>query len=130
MGRSGATVTLMAATAASTTMAPVDLLIALRDRVPLSEAQIARGTGAGEQTVRAWLERREAPDGAHAERLIELVAFVEEMARNVAGETLAGSWLDGEVDVLSGANPLDEIAAGRYERMIQYALGVSYGTFT
>jgi hypothetical protein len=127
---SGATVALMAATAASTTMAPVDLLIGLRDRVPLSEAQVARGTGAGEQTVRAWLERREAPGGAHAQRLTELVAFVEEMARNLAGETLAGSWLDGEVDVLSGANPLDEIAAGRYERMIQYALGVSYGTFT
>jgi len=123
-------VTLVAATAASTTMASADLLIALRERVPLSEAQIARGTGAGERTVRAWLERREAPGGVPGQRLTELVAFVEEMARNVAGETLAGWWLDGEVDVLDGANPLDEIAAGRYERMIQYALGVSYGTFT
>jgi DNA-binding transcriptional regulator YiaG len=130
MGRSGATVRLMAATAASTTMASADLLIALRERVPLSEAQVARGTGAGEQQVRAWLERREAPGGAHGQRLTELVAFVEEMARNVDGETLAGSWLDGDVDFLGGSNPLDEIAAGHYERMIQYALGVSYGTFT
>ena len=130
MGRSGATVTSMAATAAATTMAPADLLIALRERVPLSEAQIARGTAADEQTVRAWLERREAPGAAHGQRLTELVAFVEEMARNLDGETLAGSWLDGDVDFLGGANPLDEIATGRYERMIQYALGVSYGTFT
>ncbi|MGH7922907.1 MAG: hypothetical protein ACREQM_23615 [Candidatus Dormibacteraceae bacterium] len=111
-------------------MALADLMIALRERVPLSEVQIARGTGADEGTVRGWLERREVPAGVEGQRLVELVAFVEEMARNVQGETLAGWWLDGEVDVLSGANPLDEIAAGRYERMIQYALGISHGVFT
>jgi hypothetical protein len=120
----------MTATAFDPTIALADLLIALRERVPLSEGQIARGTGADAQTVRAWLERREAPGGVQAQRLTELVAFVEEMARNVRGETLAGEWLDGEVDFLSGANPLDEIAAGRYERMIQYALGLSHGVFT
>jgi hypothetical protein len=52
------------------------------------------------------------------------------MARNVHGETLAGWWLDGQVDVLDGDNPLDEIAGGRYERMIQYARGISHGVFT
>ena len=52
------------------------------------------------------------------------------MARNLKGETLAGWWLDGNVDFLSGANPLDEIAAGHYEEMMQYALGVSNGVFT
>jgi hypothetical protein len=111
-------------------MAPADLVIGLRERVPLSEAQIARGTGADEATVRGWLERREAPGGSHGQRLTELVAFVEEMARNIRGETLAGSWLDGNVDFLSGANPLDEIAAGHYEQMMQFALGLSYGVFT
>jgi hypothetical protein len=74
-----------------------------------------------------------APRGSgriQAQRLTELVAFVEEMARNLRGETLAGWWLDGNVDFLSGANRLDEIAAGRYEQMMQYALGASYGAFT
>jgi hypothetical protein len=111
-------------------MAPADLLIGLRERVPLTEAQIARGTGADKEIVRVWLERREAPSGVQGQRLTELVAFVEEMARNLRGETLAGWWLDGNVDFLSGANPLDEIAAGRYEQMMQYALGVSDGVFT
>ncbi len=111
-------------------MAPADLLIGLREREQLSEAQIARGTGADTETVRTWLERRAAPGGGHGQRLTELVAFVEEMARNVTGETLAGWWLDGNVDFLSGANPLDEIAAGRYEQMMQYALGLSDGVFT
>jgi len=124
------TLMVMTATASALTMAPADLLIGLRERVPLSEAQVARGTGAETETVRAWLERREAPGAVHGQRLTELVAFVEEMARNVRGEALAESWLDGSVDVLSGANPLDEIAAGRYERMMQYALGLSYGVFT
>ena len=120
----------MTATASVPTMAPADLLIGLRERVPMSEAQVARGTSAETETVRAWLERREAPGAVHGQRLTELVAFVEEMARNLRGEALAESWLDGSVDVLSGANPLDEIAAGRYERMMQYALGLSYGVFT
>ena len=127
---SGGTLTVMTATASAPTMAVADLLIGVRERVPLSEAQIARGTGASEETVRAWLERREAPAGVQAQRLTELVAFIEEMARNLRGETLAREWLDGTVDVLSGANPLDEIAAGRYEQMMQYALGLSYGVFT
>ncbi len=96
----------------------------------MSEAQIARATRADRATVAAWLERREAPGGLQAQRLTELVAFVQEMARNMRGETLAGWWLDGQVDVLDGANPLDEIAGGRYERMIQLALGISHGVFT
>ena len=65
-------------------MALADLLIALRERVPMSEAQIARATRADRATVAAWLERREAPDGLEAQRLTELVAFVQEMARNTA----------------------------------------------
>ena len=112
------------------TMAPADLLIRLLDRVPLSEAQIARATLADPARIQAWLRRREAPAGLEAQRVIELVAFVEEMARNLPGETLAGWWLDGNVDFLSGGNPLDEIASGHYEQMIQYAIGLTNGAFT
>jgi hypothetical protein len=114
----------------STSMATADLPRGLLERVPMSEAQIARATLADPATIQAWLRRREAPAGLEAQRLTKLVAFVEEMARNVTGETLAGWWLDGNVDFLSGANPLDEIAAGNYEQMILYALGVSNGVFT
>lgn len=59
-----------------------------------------------------WLKRREAPGWGHAQRVIELVAFVEEMARNVRREALAGGWLEGELDFLGGATQLDEIAGG------------------
>ncbi len=103
----------MTTSGSAPTMATADLLIGLLDRVPLSEAQIARATLADPATIQAWLRRRQAPAGLEAQRVTELVAFVEEMARNVKGETLAGWWLDGNIDFLSGANPLDEIAAGR-----------------
>ncbi|MGO9819532.1 MAG: hypothetical protein ACLPTJ_02625 [Solirubrobacteraceae bacterium] len=96
----------------------------------MTEAQIARATQAEPAAIRLWLQRRKAPAGLEAHRLTELMAFVQEMARNLHGETLAGSWLDGQVDGLDGANPLDEIAGGRYERIIQYARGISRGVFT
>jgi hypothetical protein len=112
------------------TKATADLLRGLLARVPLSDAQIARATLADPATIQAWLRRHEAPAGLEAQRLTELVAFVEEMAINLPGETLAGSWLDGNVDFLSGANPLDKIASGNYEQMIQYAIGLTNGIFT
>ena len=120
----------MTGSGARPTMAPADLLIRLLDRVPRSEAQIARATLVDPATIQAWLRRREAPAGLEAQRVIELVAFVEEMAINVPGETLAGWWLDRNVDFLSGANPLDQIASGNYETMIQYAIGLTNGVFT
>ena len=56
----------MTANGPAPTIALADLLIALRERVPVSEAQIARATRADRATVAAWLERREAPGGLHA----------------------------------------------------------------
>ena len=86
------------------TMAPADLLIGLLERVPMSEAQIARATQAEPATIQAWLRRREAPAGLEAQRLTELVAFVEEMARNIRGDALV-EWLDRDIDFLDGAKP-------------------------
>jgi hypothetical protein len=119
----------MTAHGSAPTIALADLLIALRERVHMSEAQIARATLADPATVRAWLARREAPDGLHAQRLTELVAFVKEMARNVRGDA------PGRVARRYGRlprrrHPLDEIAEGRYKQMIDFALGLSYGVFT
>ena len=75
-------------TGSKSTMALADLLIALREPVPVSDAQIARGT-ARTRKRRALLGRRRAPAGKEAQHLAEVVAFVEEIARNLDGETLA-----------------------------------------
>jgi hypothetical protein len=109
--------------------ATADLLIGLLDRVPLSEAQIARATLADPATIQAWLRRREAPAGLEAQRLTELVAFVEEMAHNIRGDALP-EWIDRDVPFLDSGNPLDELAGGGYERLIQLALGLTHSVFT
>ena len=96
----------------------------------MSEGQIARATGADEQTVRAWLERREAPSGAQAQRLTELVAFVEEMARNLPGETLAGGGWTARSTSLERREPARRDRRRPLRADDPYALGVSYGTFT
>jgi hypothetical protein len=119
----------MTASGFTATMATADLLIGLLDRVPMSEAQIARATLADPATIQAWLRRQKAPAGLEAQRLTELVAFVEEMARNIRGDALP-EWLDRDIPFLDGGNPLDELAAGGYERLIQLALGLTHSVFT
>ncbi len=119
----------MTASGSAPTMATSDLLIGLLDRVPLSEPQIARATLADPATIEAWLRRRQAPAGLESQRVTELVAFVEEMARNIAGDALV-EWLDLEIPYLDGGNPLDELAGGGYERLIQLALGLTHSVFT
>ena len=121
----------MTTPASPPTMAPADLLIGLLERVPMSEAQIARATQAEPETIQAWLRRREAPAGLEAQRLIELVVFtVERRWRATFAATPSPSWLDSDIDVLTGGNPLDELAAGGYERLIQLALGLTHSVFT
>jgi hypothetical protein len=119
-----------ATTAASIgTIALADQLNRLRERVPLSEPDVARATGADLQTVRAWLAREAAPMGASANRLTELIAVLDEMAGSFKPESLP-SWLNDAVPALDGQAPADAIAAGRYERVMDLALGLSAGAFT
>jgi hypothetical protein len=53
----------MTANGSAPTIALADLLIALPERVPTSEVQIARATLADRATVAAWLERGRLPLG-------------------------------------------------------------------
>ena len=126
-----ATLTTMAIRAATTigTIALADQLNHLRERVPLTESDIARATGAEPSRVRAWLAREEPPAGGDANRLTELMAVVEEMACTFRPESVSG-WLNREVPALDGGVPADVIAAGGYERVMNLAVGLSAGAFT
>lgn len=127
----GATLPVMATSAATSigTIALADQLNHLRARVPLSEQDVARATGAHEATVRQWMERKAAPMGAQANRLAEVIAVVEEMALNIQPDGIAG-WLHEEVPALDGETPADVIASGGYQRVIDIALWLSAGGFT
>lgn len=95
------------------TIALADQLNHLRARVTLSDAVVARATGADEAVARRWTERVEAPMGVHANRLAELMAVVEEMALSVKPESIP-AWLTTAVEALDGETPADVIAAGGY----------------
>jgi cyanate lyase len=111
------------------TITLADQLNRLRERVPLSEQDVARATGADAATVQAWLHREAAPMGAHANRLTELIAVIDEMAGTFKPGSLP-AWLNDAVPALDGRVPADVISAGGYEQVMNLALGLSAGAFT
>ncbi|MBV9193914.1 MAG: hypothetical protein JO168_07180 [Solirubrobacterales bacterium] len=110
------TVASMASTAPSAigTIALADQLRFLRERVPLSDADVTAATGADEETALAWLERRVAPAGEQAARLSELIAACERLEVSSRPDAIP-DWLNRTVPVLGGRTPLAAIAAGDYE---------------
>lgn len=127
----GATLEVMTASTTTNvgTIALADQLNHLRERVPLSVGDVGRATGADETTVREWIERKSVPMGAHANRLAELIAVIDELAGTFKPESLP-VWLNDTVPALDGEVPGDVIAAGGYERVMNLALGLSAGAFT
>jgi hypothetical protein len=102
------------------TIAQADQLIHLRERVPLTEADIAAATGADLETVAGWLDRRVVPAGEPATRLSELIAAVDRLAVSMQAEAIP-DWLRREVPALGGRTPLDTVAAGGYEQLAGFA---------
>jgi transcriptional regulator with XRE-family HTH domain len=64
----------------------------VHDIAGLTEADIARATGAAPSTARAWLAGTRKPTGERADRLIELSALVERLQRVMAGSYIS-VWL-------------------------------------
>jgi transcriptional regulator with XRE-family HTH domain len=89
----------------------------------LSAADIARATGANETTVRAWLRGARSPSGDRAERLGELSAIVERLAR-VMQPAYVPVWMRKPVPLLDDDKPLDVIAAGDYRRLSRVLAGL------
>jgi hypothetical protein len=90
----------------------IDEAIHVHD-VGLSHREIATATGAALSTVRAWLARRNAPSGERAERLVDLSAVVERLARVIKPNYVA-VWLNSPIEVLDNQKPLDRITRGDY----------------
>ena len=82
----------------------------------LSDADIARATGAAKSTSRAWLNGSRSPTGERAERLIELFALVERLERLMEPDYIA-IWLRKPVPALEHEKPLDLIGRGDYRRV-------------
>jgi uncharacterized protein (DUF2384 family) len=85
----------------------------LHEIARLTDADIARATGVARSTARAWLAHTRSPTGERAERLIELSALVERLARVMEPSYIA-VWLRRPVPALQERKPIDVIASGKY----------------
>lgn len=85
----------------------------LHEIARLTDTDIARATGVARSTARAWLAHTRSPTGERAERLIELSALVERLARVMEPSYIA-VWLRKPVPALQERKPIDVIASGKY----------------
>lgn len=88
----------------------------VNDVAKLSDADLARATGAAQSTSRAWLNGSRSPTGERAERLIELSALVERLERLMEPDYIT-IWLRRPVPALDDEKPLDLIGRGDYKRV-------------
>ena len=112
------------------TMALADLLIGLLERVPMSEAQIARATQAEPDDNRSVASRvgRLLRGSRLSGSLSSWRSSRRWRATFAATPSPSGSIATSTSS--AARNPLDELAEGGYERMIQLALGLTHGVFT
>ena len=106
-----------------------DQAVHLRDSVAVTEQDLAIATGASRATVAAWLDGIAAPEGAHADRVIELAVIVQRLARTMTADAIPG-WLNTAVPVLEGQRPLELITSGQYERVARVVASFESPVFT
>lgn len=95
----------------------------------LSDRDIARATGAAVSTVGAWMRQTRRPTGRHAERLAELSAMVERLARVIEPDYIP-VWLHKPVGALGDDKPLDVLADGDYRRLARLISELESPTFS
>ena len=95
----------------------------------LSDRDIARATGAGVSTVGAWMRRTRGPTGERAERLAELSAVVERLARVIDPDYIP-VWIRKPASALDDEKPIDVLARGEYRRLSRVISELESPTFS
>ena len=83
----------------------------------LSTADVARLVGVAERQVRNWISGGNAPSGRNRDRLLEL-HYVTQALRDVYTREGAEIWLHGRKRSLAGRRPVDMLAEGSYEEVL------------
>lgn len=103
--------------------------VRIRETGHLSDRDIARATGAGVSTVGAWMRRARSPRGERAERLAELSAIVERLAR-VMEPGYIPVWLHKPLRALDDEKPIDVLARGEWRRVARLVAALESPTFS
>ena len=93
-----------------------DEVVRLRQVGGLSDLQISRAVGVARSTVGAWLRRQRRPTGVRAERVAELSAIVDRLARTIDPAYIS-VWMSRPNEALDDEKPLDVMARGEYRRV-------------
>lgn len=88
----------------------------VRELGGLSEQDVATATGTGRSTVGAWLRGTRRPTGVRLDRIAELSALVERLARVMEAEYVP-VWMHKPIPALGDDKPLDVLARGEYRRL-------------
>jgi uncharacterized protein (DUF2384 family) len=83
----------------------------------LSTADVARLVGVAERQVRNWTSGGNTPSGRNRDRLLEL-HYVTRLLRDVYTREGAEIWLHGRKRSLEGRRPIDMLAAGDYDEVL------------
>jgi transcriptional regulator with XRE-family HTH domain len=83
----------------------------------LSTADIARLVGVAERQVRNWTSGGNTPSGRNRDRLLEL-HYVTQALRDLYTREGAEIWLHGRKRSLAGRRPVDMLAEGSYEEVL------------
>jgi putative toxin-antitoxin system antitoxin component (TIGR02293 family) len=89
-------------------------------------ADVARVSATNPRSVTRWKAQEAAPRREAEERLLELRAVVD-LARRVMRDNAARFWLRSPNPDLGYDKPLDLIAQGQYQRVIDLLLAIAEG---
>ncbi len=95
----------------------------------MDTADLARVSATHPRSVVRWLTQETKPRRQAEERLLELRAVVN-LARTVMQDDAARFWMRSPNRDLEYKKPLDLVATGQYERVIDLLLALSEGITT
>ncbi len=92
----------------------------------IDTADVARVSGAHVRSVNRWHAAKAEPRRESEERLLELKAVVD-LLRRILRDDAARLWLRAPNPDLGYEKPLDLVAAGQYQRVIDLLLALAEG---
>ena len=102
------------------------LLDGLYETEVIDTADVARVSGSHARSVNRWRTAKAEPRRESEERLLELKAVVD-LLRRVMRDDAARLWLRSPNPDLAYEKPLDLVATGEYQRVVDLLLALAEG---
>lgn len=97
-------------------------------QLDLDQADIARVLETNPRTVSRWIHRQAAPRPDARERLLELIAVIEQLSGVLRPEP-AHDWLFTPNPLLDNHKPVDLLRDGQYRQVLGAVDALAEGTF-